>query len=224
MFSTEMARGSCCATWLFILTALHQCSTGSRAETGTPVDADRLRPTCALPTCLQNWLFGPAWSVFYTSMGVASWFVGRSDKKGKAAALALYGAQLAVNLAWTPLFFKAHALDVALVDITSGWRGQGGGGRAGRGGGRRRVGRMAWHVGLQQQEMFHMQQEQQEHDGVLEWDTPLQQHVHSTQWGVTWTLLLWGSGACLRLTLPAAACPCCCSPAGPGHCCHGQDE
>jgi hypothetical protein len=71
---------------------------------------------------MQNWLFGPAWSVFYTSMGVASWFVARSDKKGRAAALALYGAQLAVNLAWTPLFFKAHALDVALVDITSGWR------------------------------------------------------------------------------------------------------
>jgi hypothetical protein len=84
-----------------------------------------------LPTCIQNWLFGPAWSVFYTSMGVASWFVGRSDKKGKAAALALYGAQLAVNLAWTPLFFKAHALDVALVDITSGWRGPGGGGAKG---------------------------------------------------------------------------------------------
>jgi hypothetical protein len=91
-------------------------------------------PPCALPTCIQNWLFGPAWSVFYTSMGVASWFVGRSDKKGKAAALALYGAQLAVNLAWTPLFFKAHALDVALVDITSGWRGPGGGGGKGRGG------------------------------------------------------------------------------------------
>jgi tryptophan-rich sensory protein len=27
------------------------------------------------PVAVQNWLFGPAWSVFYTSMGVASWFV-----------------------------------------------------------------------------------------------------------------------------------------------------
>lgn len=85
----------------------------------------RWAPPCAAPIGMQNWLFGPAWSVFYTSMGVASWFVGRSDKKGKAAALALYGAQLAVNLAWTPIFFKAHALDVALVDITSGWHDQG---------------------------------------------------------------------------------------------------
>jgi tryptophan-rich sensory protein len=30
--------------------------------------------------------------------------------------LTLYAAQLALNLAWTPLFFKQHALDVALVD------------------------------------------------------------------------------------------------------------
>lgn len=26
----------------------------------------------------QNWLFAPAWSVLYTSMGVASWFVLKS--------------------------------------------------------------------------------------------------------------------------------------------------
>jgi tryptophan-rich sensory protein len=30
--------------------------------------------------------------------------------------LTLYAAQLALNLAWTPLFFKQHALDVSLVD------------------------------------------------------------------------------------------------------------
>ncbi|WIA41429.1 hypothetical protein OEZ86_005010 [Tetradesmus obliquus] len=62
-----------------------------------------------------NWLFGPAWSVFYTSMGVASWFV-LKQKDSRAVPLSLYAAQLALNLAWTPLFFKQHALDVSLVD------------------------------------------------------------------------------------------------------------
>eukprot|EP00878_Enallax_costatus_P001014 GHUV01001148.1.p1 GENE.GHUV01001148.1~~GHUV01001148.1.p1 ORF type:complete len:240 (+),score=101.06 GHUV01001148.1:96-815(+) len=62
-----------------------------------------------------NWLFGPAWSLLYTSMGVASWFV--LQQKGKRGVpLALYGAQLALNLAWTPLFFQQHALDLALAD------------------------------------------------------------------------------------------------------------
>lgn len=65
-----------------------------------------------------NWLFGPAWSVFYTTMGIASWLVWRSGE-GRGKPLALYGAQLALNLAWTPLFFKGHALDLALVDITA---------------------------------------------------------------------------------------------------------
>eukprot|EP00775_Hariotina_reticulata_P007765 gene7765-7964_t len=63
-----------------------------------------------------NWVFGPAWSVFYTSMGVASWVVIRSGKGGKALPLTLYFTQLALNLAWTPLFFKAHKLDAALAD------------------------------------------------------------------------------------------------------------
>jgi tryptophan-rich sensory protein len=44
---------------------------------------------CAVLCCLclplllmprQNWLFGPAWSVLYTSMGVASWFVLKSSE------------------------------------------------------------------------------------------------------------------------------------------------
>lgn len=63
-----------------------------------------------------NWVFGPAWSVFYTSMGLASWVVMRTGKGGKFVPLSLYVAQLALNLAWTPLFFKSHALDAALAD------------------------------------------------------------------------------------------------------------
>ena len=34
-------------------------------------------------------------------------------------ALTLYAAQLVLNFAWTPLFFNAHRLDLALVDSTA---------------------------------------------------------------------------------------------------------
>ena len=49
-------------------------------------------------------------------MGVASWMVWQ--KAGGAVPLSLYAVQLALNLAWTPLFFKKHQLTYALADIT----------------------------------------------------------------------------------------------------------
>lgn len=63
-----------------------------------------------------NWLFGPAWGVLYVSMGTASWFVLKASGAKKALPLSLYGAQLLLNWAWQPLFFKAHRLNIALVD------------------------------------------------------------------------------------------------------------
>ena len=49
-------------------------------------------------------------------MGVASWRVWRAGSG--AVPLGLYAAQLALNFAWSPLFFKRHALGAAAVDIT----------------------------------------------------------------------------------------------------------
>lgn len=44
----------------------------------------------------------------------------------RAGPLALYATQLALNLAWTPLFFKKHALDLALADSVGTTRGTSG--------------------------------------------------------------------------------------------------
>ena len=63
-----------------------------------------------------NWLFGPVWTALYAMMGVASWLVWQ--KSGGTLALSLYAIQLALNLAWTPLFFTKHQLTYALADIT----------------------------------------------------------------------------------------------------------
>lgn len=64
-----------------------------------------------------NWLFGPVWTVLYTAMGVASWLVWKNG--GGPVPLTLYGIQLAMNLAWSPIFFKLHSPGWAAVDITA---------------------------------------------------------------------------------------------------------
>lgn len=68
-----------------------------------------------------GWVFGPAWTVLYILMAVAAWLVARTglDQGTVQIALALYGAQLALNLAWSLLFFGARAPGWALVDIVA---------------------------------------------------------------------------------------------------------
>jgi translocator protein len=77
--------------------------------------------------------FGIVWSILYAMMGVALALVVSSRAPGARPAIAAFLVQLALNLAWTPLFFAAHrisgalwliaALDLALiVTIALFWR------------------------------------------------------------------------------------------------------
>jgi len=71
-----------------------------------------------------NWLFGPAWTTLYTCMGTASWLVFQQGGLAKQALpLAVYGAQLLANFAWTPLFFGKHEMGLAMVDNVAMWGG-----------------------------------------------------------------------------------------------------
>lgn len=75
------------------------------------------------PWSPPNSVFGPVWTVLYTAMAVAAWLVWRKRAPGTRRALAAYGIQLALNLAWTPVFFGLYpafgtaALWLALVII-----------------------------------------------------------------------------------------------------------
>lgn len=77
--------------------------------------ASLIKPTWNPP----SWLFGPAWTLLYTLMAVAAWLVWK--RAGFSRPLVLYFVQLALNAVWTPLFFGAHAMGWALVEIVALW-------------------------------------------------------------------------------------------------------
>lgn len=65
-----------------------------------------------------GWVFGPVWSVLYATIAYSGWRVWRApDSAARARALKLWGAQLVLNAAWTPVFFGARRPAVALVDL-----------------------------------------------------------------------------------------------------------
>ena len=69
------------------------------------------------PFAPPSWLFGPVWTVLYVMIALAGWRAWRAG--AGAGAVVLWGLQLALNLAWTPLFFAADRYGWALVDIVA---------------------------------------------------------------------------------------------------------
>ncbi|MFJ9663607.1 TspO/MBR family protein [Streptomyces sp. NPDC101219] len=72
------------------------------------------RPAWAPP----SWLFGPVWTVLYATIAFSAWLVLRHRPLAAARKeMAFWGLQLALNLAWTPLFFGAGRYGLAFLDI-----------------------------------------------------------------------------------------------------------
>lgn len=76
------------------------------------------RPSWSPPPAV----FGPVWTALYTSMGIAAALVSArpaSDERDRA--LSLFKIQLALNAAWTPIFFGLRRPGVALAEIVAMW-------------------------------------------------------------------------------------------------------
>lgn len=67
------------------------------------------------PGTPPNAVFGPVWTALYVLMGIAAWLVWRRPAIGQRTALRLWGWQLLVNAAWTPVFFGLHLPWLALA-------------------------------------------------------------------------------------------------------------
>ncbi len=69
-----------------------------------------------------DWLFGPVWSLLYLSIGVAAWLVWRRRRPRPApAAWGAWAVQLALNAAWSWLFFGLQRPALALAEIAALW-------------------------------------------------------------------------------------------------------
>ena len=69
-----------------------------------------------------GWIFGPVWTALYTMMAVAAWLVWwKGGWASQRKPLLIFLAQLALNAAWTPLFFGLHRPGVAFAEIVLLW-------------------------------------------------------------------------------------------------------
>jgi translocator protein len=67
------------------------------------------------PANPPNWAFPVAWTILYIMLGLAlAMVINARRARGRGLALTLFVVQLALNLAWTPLFFGAHRITASL--------------------------------------------------------------------------------------------------------------
>jgi benzodiazapine receptor len=67
-----------------------------------------------------NWVFAPVWTTLYILMAIAAWRVWRITGL-RSKELIAFGLQLVLNFAWSVLFFAAHQIGVAAIEIAVLW-------------------------------------------------------------------------------------------------------
>jgi len=104
--------------WLaasFGVAAVGGTSTASSVTTWYPTIA---KPAWTPPA----WVFGPVWTALYAMMAVAAWLVWRKAGWSRGGrALGIFVTQLALNAAWSILFFGMRSPLLGLIDIALLW-------------------------------------------------------------------------------------------------------
>ena len=76
---------------------------------------DALEKPALMP---PGWTFGAAWTILYIFMGLSlAMILHARGAKGRGIAILFFLIQLLLNLLWSPLFFRAHQVDNALILI-----------------------------------------------------------------------------------------------------------
>ncbi len=69
----------------------------------------------------DGWVFGVAWTILYTLLGIALFLVMNNEKtrRSKATAYVLFATQMGLNALWTYLFFGLHFVGGALLTLVA---------------------------------------------------------------------------------------------------------
>jgi tryptophan-rich sensory protein len=68
-----------------------------------------------------NAIFGPVWTLLYILIAISGWMVWRKIGFSPDRPMAIYGLQLALNFAWSFIFFGAHLVGLAVVNVLLLW-------------------------------------------------------------------------------------------------------
>lgn len=62
-----------------------------------------------------SWVFGPVWTILYILIAIAGWRIW--NLAPRSGAMVAWGGQMILNWLWSPAFFAAHSLWLALAII-----------------------------------------------------------------------------------------------------------
>lgn len=69
-----------------------------------------------------NWIFGPVWTTLYILMGISFYMIWKQEKsKERDLALLFFFIQLALNFAWSFIFFYFNKIGFAFAEIVLLW-------------------------------------------------------------------------------------------------------
>ncbi|MDG4767385.1 tryptophan-rich sensory protein [Solwaraspora sp. WMMD406] len=102
--------------FVFVAMVAVAAAVGALAASGASSEYAGLeQPSWAPP----SWLFSPVWTILYAMIAIAGFLVWR--RHGVSVAVGAWVAQLALNAAWTPLFFGAGRYGLAFAEIVLLW-------------------------------------------------------------------------------------------------------
>jgi len=105
---------------LAVLMVVLVAATAAVGQFATASSVATWYPTLAKPGFNPpSWVFAPAWTILYVLMAYAGWRILRlpSGTPGRAFALTLFFLQLALNAAWSWMFFGLQNPAAGLVNI-----------------------------------------------------------------------------------------------------------
>ena len=117
-FNSQPARGSIWRAAIILVPVLLVLG-GLSAQISGSTEENSWYQTLVLPALQPPGpVFGIAWSILYSMIAIAAAIVwGHKSAPGRGVALGLFALGFAINLTWSPVFFRLHLILPALAII-----------------------------------------------------------------------------------------------------------